>query len=55
MIKVAIEEVITDEFCQDRLAPANAAYEDKKARILGDSKSTKKDGNCSKNPYENPL
>ena len=36
MVKVAIEEVIADEFCQDRLAPVNAAYEDEKARILAD-------------------
>ena len=36
MVKVAIEEVIADEFCQDRIAPVNAAYEDEKARILGD-------------------
>ena len=39
MVKVAIEEVIADEFCQDRLAPVVAAYEDEKARILGDRKS----------------
>ena len=36
MVKVAIEEVIADEFCKDRLAPIVAAYEDEKARILGD-------------------
>ena len=36
MVKVAIEEVIADKFCQDRLAPVNAAYEDEKARILAD-------------------
>ena len=36
MVKVAIEEVIADEFCQDLLAPVVAAYEDEKARILGD-------------------
>ena len=36
MVKVAIEEVIAEEFCQDRLAPVTAAYEDEKARILGD-------------------
>ena len=34
MVKVAIEEVIADEFCQDLLAPVVAAYEDEKARIL---------------------
>ena len=39
MVKVAIEEVIADEFCKDRLAPVVAAYEDEKARILGDRKS----------------
>ena len=36
MVKVAIEEVIAAEFCQDLLAPVNAAYEDEKARILAD-------------------
>ena len=36
MVKVAIEEVIADEFCKDRLAPVVEAYEDEKARILGD-------------------
>ena len=36
MVKVAIEEVIADKFCQDRLVPVNAAYEDEKARILAD-------------------
>ena len=35
MVKVAIEEVIAEEFCQDLLAPVTAAYEDEKARILG--------------------
>ena len=35
MVKVAIEEVIADEFCQDRLAPVVAAYKDEKTRILG--------------------
>ena len=39
MVKVAIEKVIADEFCQDRLAPIVAAYEDEKARILADRKS----------------
>ena len=34
MVKVAIEEVIADEFCQDILAPVVEAYEDEKARIL---------------------
>ena len=37
MVKVAIEQVIADEFCKDRLAPVTAAYEDEKARILGDA------------------
>ena len=36
MVKVAIEEVIADKFCQDRLAPVTAAYEDEKAKILAD-------------------
>ena len=36
MVKVAIEEVIAEEFCQDRLAPVTVAYEDEKARILAD-------------------
>ena len=34
MVKVAIDEVIADEFCKERLAPVIAAYEDEKARIL---------------------
>ena len=34
MVKVAIEEVIADQFCQDLLAPVVEAYEDEKARIL---------------------
>lgn len=36
MVKVAIEEVIAEQFCQDRLAPIIEAYEDEKARILAD-------------------
>ena len=36
MVKVAIEEVIADEFCQDLLAPIIITYEDEKARILED-------------------
>ena len=36
MVKVAIEEVIADEFCQDLLTPVTEAYENEKARILGD-------------------
>ena len=39
MVKVAIEQVIADEFCKDILAPVVAAYEDEKARILADSQS----------------
>ena len=35
MVKVAINEVIADEFCQDRLVPVVEAYEDEKSRILG--------------------
>ena len=35
MVKVAIDEVIADEFCQDLLAPVVAAYKDEKTRILG--------------------
>ena len=34
MVKVAIEEVIAEHFCQDRLAPIVEAYENEKARIL---------------------
>ena len=37
MVKVAIEDVIADEFCQDRLAPVVEAYEDEKARILAEA------------------
>ena len=37
MVKVAIDEVIADEFCNDRLAPITEAYEDEKARILADA------------------
>ena len=36
MVKVAIDQVIAEEFCQDRLAPVIAAYEDEKARLLAD-------------------
>ena len=36
MVKVAIEEVIAEQFCQDWLAPVVEAYEDEKARILTD-------------------
>ena len=34
MVKVAIDEVIANEFCQDLLAPIITTYEDEKARIL---------------------
>ena len=37
MVKVAIEAVIAEEFCQDRLAPVVEAYEDEKTRILADA------------------
>ena len=36
MIKAEIDGILAAEFCQDLLAPVNAAYEDEKARILGD-------------------
>ena len=36
MVKVAIDEVIADEFCQDRLVPIIETYENEKARILAD-------------------
>ena len=36
MVKIAIEEIIADEFCKDRLAPVIETYEDEKARILAD-------------------
>ena len=35
MIKAEIDGILAAEFCQDLLAPAIAAYEDEKARILG--------------------
>ena len=38
MVKVAIEEVIAEEFCRDRLAPVVEAYEAEKARILADAR-----------------
>ena len=34
MVKVAIEEVIAEQFCQELLAPVVEAYEDEKASIL---------------------
>ena len=36
MVKVAIEEVIAEQFCQDRLVSIVEGYEDEKARILAD-------------------
>ena len=37
MVKVAIEEVIAEHFCQDKLAPITQTYQDEKARILADA------------------
>ena len=34
MVKVAIQEVIADQFCQDKLAPITQTYEAEKAKIL---------------------
>jgi len=39
MIKAEIDGILAEEFCKDILAPVVAAYEDEKARILGDRKS----------------
>ena len=36
MVKAEINGILAAEFCQDLLAPVVAAYEDEKARILGD-------------------
>jgi len=36
MVKAEIDGILAEEFCQDRLAPVTAAYEDEKARILAD-------------------
>ena len=36
MVKAEIDAIIAAEFCQDLLAPVVAAYEDEKARILGE-------------------
>ncbi len=36
MVKAEIDGILAAEFCQDLLAPVNAAYEDEKARILGE-------------------
>ena len=38
MVKVAIDEVIAEEFCKERLAPVVEAYEAEKARILADAR-----------------
>ena len=37
MVKAEIDGILAAEFCQDLLAPVNAAYEDEKARILGET------------------
>ena len=36
MVKAEIDGILANEFCQELLAPANAAYEDEKARIFAD-------------------
>ena len=36
MVKAEIDGILAEEFCKDILAPVIAAYEDEKARILGD-------------------
>ena len=35
MVKAEIDGILAAEFCQDLLAPVQAAYEDEKARIMG--------------------
>lgn len=35
-VKAEIDGILTEEFCQELLAPVNAAYEDEKARIQGE-------------------
>ena len=37
MVKAEIDAILAQEFCQDLLAPVVAAYEDEKARILGET------------------
>ena len=37
MVKAEINEILADDFCQDLLAPVVSAYEEEKARILGDA------------------
>ena len=39
MVTAEINAILAAEFCQDLLAPVNAAYEDEKARILADAES----------------
>ena len=39
MVAAEINAILAEEFCKDLLAPVVAAYEDEKARILGDRKS----------------
>ena len=36
MVKAEIDAILADDFCQELLVPVVAAYEDEKARILGD-------------------
>ena len=36
MVKAEIDGILANEFCQDLLAPVNAAYEDEKTRIFAD-------------------
>jgi len=37
MVKAEINAILADHFCQDLIAPVNAAYETEKARILGET------------------
>ena len=36
MVAAEINAILAEEFCQELLAPVNAAYEDEKARVLRD-------------------
>ena len=36
LVTAEINAILAEEFCKDLLAPVNAAYEDEKARILGE-------------------
>ena len=36
MVKADIDSILAAEFCQELLAPVDAAYEDEKARIMGE-------------------